>query len=58
MRGKTGKTAVLPGFCGIEYSSLSDSTPVMWPPLWLSCLSKTYFGSPDNELQITAYDMM
>ena len=42
--GKTAKTEILPGFCGIE----SNSTPVIWPPLWRFWLSKIYHGGPGS----------
>ena len=38
--GKTGKTTALPEFWGIEHVSGSGGTPVMWLPLWQSCLTK------------------
>jgi hypothetical protein len=36
----TGKTKVLPGFCGTEYNGGSNGTLLMWLPLWQSCLQK------------------
>ena len=44
-KGKTGKTKVLPGFCGIEHGG---GTPVMWMPLWGSCLPKIERGGPES----------
>ena len=43
-RGKTGKTAVLFEFCGIEHGS--DAIPVICPQLWWSYLPKIYGGGP------------
>ena len=44
MRGKTGKTAVMPRFCREEHGG--GGTLVMWSPLWMSCLPKIYRGNP------------
>ena len=47
--GKTIKTKVLPRFCKTEKGggSGSGSAPLMWPPLWQSCLPKICRGGPD-----------
>ena len=45
-RGKTSKTVVLPGFCGIERGGSSGGMQVMGPLLWQSCQPKIYGGGP------------
>ena len=47
MKGKTGKTVVLPGVCWIEHGSGSRGTPMIWLPLWGSCLPKICHRVPD-----------
>ena len=43
-RGKTYKTSILSGFCAIERGGGSGGMPVMWQPLWRSCLPEIYRG--------------
>ena len=48
-RGKTGKTAVLPGFYETECGGGSGIMPVLWLALCLSSLQKIYSGGLVDE---------
>ena len=41
-KARTSKTMVVSGFYGIELGGGSSSMPLVWLPLWQSCLQKKY----------------
>ena len=46
-----GKTKALPGFWKIECGETIEGSPVMWLPLWQSCLPKICRGGPEYYIE-------